>query len=819
MSDTIIINTNPIPQDSVVINTGGSNIISVNGKIGLVVLTPADLGLDQINNTSDLNKPISLATLSALLLKTDLSAFNILNTFIVANSANWNSVYVTVNTLSANFNLGYQSISTVNNLSLSSVYWNNIYSNFITNSAKWNLGYQAVSTVNNLSLSSVYWNSVYSTVYNTSGTWGLGGGGGSAYITQAVSGVWQSTSTTVSSFSANWNLGYQAVSTVNNLSLSSVYWNSTYTTFNANSASLTILYSNSANWNLGYQSVSTVNNLNVSSVYWNNAYNNAVFNINGTANQIVATKSTSPGNNSYTLSFPTSAVFPGDVSIIGNLTISGSATYINAQNLVVGDNLIYLNNNNTGNVLDTGFVSHFTQSPLGYQHTGLVRKAGQGKPGVWTLFSGLTTEPLSAANIDWTDRNMVVDSLSANLIGNVTGNASTVTNGVYTTDVGTVTNTMLAGNIADNKISSSSNWNLGYQAISTVNNLSLSSIYWNNVYSNFIANSSNWNLGYQAVSTVNNLSLSSIYWNNVYSTVYNTSGTWGGSGGGGSAYITPSVSGIWQSTSTTVSSFSANWTLGYQAVSTVNNVFSVFTTNSANFKLGYQAVSTVNTLSLSSIYWNSVYTLINTTTATTFNANNLITTGKIGVKQTPNYFDLDVNSTIGNSNGTFGIGSLQDVTIYPNNKLLLTPVGNILATASGDTTSIPNEKLTVVGNISSTSIVYANNGNSNKWNSVYTTVNTTSAVLTVNDQSSTYTITVNDNNKAVHLDTTSTTLSALFPSTLIEGFSVALMNTGTNYLYLSSALPLVSIGNSLSGKGSGAFAYVHNGSLYAVGRF
>jgi hypothetical protein len=38
------------------------------------------------------------------------------------------------------------------------------------------------------------------------------------------------------------------------------------------------------------------------------------------------------------------------------------------------------------------------------------------------------------------------------LTGNVSGNASTVTNGVYTTDTGSVTNTMLAGSIADSKL-------------------------------------------------------------------------------------------------------------------------------------------------------------------------------------------------------------------------------------------------------------------------------------------------------------------------------------------------------------------------------
>ena len=41
-------------------------------------------------------------------------------------------------------------------------------------------------------------------------------------------------------------------------------------------------------------------------------------------------------------------------------------------------------------------------------------------------------------------------------IGNLTGNADTVTNGVYTTDTGSVTNTMLAGSIANNKLSNNS---------------------------------------------------------------------------------------------------------------------------------------------------------------------------------------------------------------------------------------------------------------------------------------------------------------------------------------------------------------------------
>jgi hypothetical protein len=54
----------PIPADLVQ---------SVNGQVGIVVLDKADVGLDQVDNTSDLDKPISNATQDALDLKYDAS--------------------------------------------------------------------------------------------------------------------------------------------------------------------------------------------------------------------------------------------------------------------------------------------------------------------------------------------------------------------------------------------------------------------------------------------------------------------------------------------------------------------------------------------------------------------------------------------------------------------------------------------------------------------------------------------------------------------------------------------------------------------------
>lgn len=69
--------------------TGGA-VNSVNGKTGDVVLTKADLGLGNVDNTSDLDKPISTATQEALDLKADksttLSGYGIVDTYTKSES-------------------------------------------------------------------------------------------------------------------------------------------------------------------------------------------------------------------------------------------------------------------------------------------------------------------------------------------------------------------------------------------------------------------------------------------------------------------------------------------------------------------------------------------------------------------------------------------------------------------------------------------------------------------------------------------------------------------------------------------------------------
>jgi hypothetical protein len=64
--------------DNIQIELGGSasTVISVNGRYGYVSLDKTDVQLDQVDNTSDLNKPLSNATIFALM-----------------SSVNWNQVF------------------------------------------------------------------------------------------------------------------------------------------------------------------------------------------------------------------------------------------------------------------------------------------------------------------------------------------------------------------------------------------------------------------------------------------------------------------------------------------------------------------------------------------------------------------------------------------------------------------------------------------------------------------------------------------------------------------------------------------------------
>jgi hypothetical protein len=202
--------------------------------------------------------------------------------------------------------------------------------------------------------------------------------------------------------------------------------------------------------------------------------------------------------------------------------------------------------------------------------------------------------------------------------------------------------------------------------------------------------------------------------------------------------------------------------------------------------------------------WNNVYSLVSTTTATTFNVNNLTTTGRVGVKQTPLYFDTDT-ANIGNSYGTFGIGAFNDISITPNNNLILSPA---VGYNVGVNTSAPNQKLTVSGNISSSNIIYDATGNSNNWNSVYTSYNTTSSSFATN------TLLQSTSALLTPLTLTNTLTSLLVTNTAFTNYQTSVANTTATLLPTSvyqnasgSFVPNTAI-NSLTGNWNTAYRSV-----------
>lgn len=84
----------------------------------------------------------------------------------------------------------------------------------------------------------------------------------------------------------------------------------------------------------------------------------------------------------------------GNIDVTGNFNVTGNLNYSNVTDLVVGDPLIYLGANNTGDLYDLGFVASYNDGV--YEHTGLARNH---VTDYWTFFDGVVQEPTTV--IDW----------------------------------------------------------------------------------------------------------------------------------------------------------------------------------------------------------------------------------------------------------------------------------------------------------------------------------------------------------------------------------------------------------------------------------
>ena len=142
----------------------------------------------------------------------------------------------------------------------------------------------------------------------------------------------------------------------------------------------------------------------------------------------------------------------GNINVTGNFNVTGNLNYSNVTDLVVGDPLIIMGANNTGNLYDLGIVASFTTGS--YYYTGFARDHSDG---VWKLFTNVTTEPTTV--IDWANSTFAPmksgaftsnSTITAN--GNITG-SNIITAGQLVSSIATgtspltVTSTTLVTNL------------------------------------------------------------------------------------------------------------------------------------------------------------------------------------------------------------------------------------------------------------------------------------------------------------------------------------------------------------------------------------
>ncbi len=118
-----------------------------------------------------------------------------------------------------------------------------------------------------------------------------------------------------------------------------------------------------------------------------------VFTANVSANNLSTTNKVTAGNG---LQVTTGAltILSGNLDITGNLNVTGNVNYSNVTDLVVGDPLIYIGEDNSGDTVDLGIVASYNNGS--YVHTGIARNAATD---YWTFFDGVVAEPTTV--IDW----------------------------------------------------------------------------------------------------------------------------------------------------------------------------------------------------------------------------------------------------------------------------------------------------------------------------------------------------------------------------------------------------------------------------------
>ena len=190
---------------------------------------------------------------------------------------------------------------------------------------------------------------------------------------------------------------------------------------------------------------------------------------NASANNLSTTNSITVGNG---LQVTTGAlsVLAGNLDVTGNINVTGNLNYSNVTDLVVGDPLIYIGANNSGDIYDLGIVASYNDGT--YEHTGLARNAADD---IWTFFDGVVAEPTTV--IDWANATYptvkmgnLITTANAN-IGGVVAVTGNVTAGNVYANSGTIGANVITGNTVGGTLTTAAQPNI--TSVGTLTSLSV----------------------------------------------------------------------------------------------------------------------------------------------------------------------------------------------------------------------------------------------------------------------------------------------------------------------------------------------------------
>jgi hypothetical protein len=130
----------------------------------------------------------------------------------------------------------------------------------------------------------------------------------------------------------------------------------------------------------------------------------------------------------------------GDFTLNGNLNVQGNTVTYSVESYVVNDPIILLANNNTGNIVDIGFVGHYIEDS-NTKHTGLVKNVSTD---TYYLFDNYEPHIQEDHILDINDPSFEVANLVVNLVG---GTVSGLDSAIAVSDGGTGRNTFTTGAI------------------------------------------------------------------------------------------------------------------------------------------------------------------------------------------------------------------------------------------------------------------------------------------------------------------------------------------------------------------------------------